>query len=192
MIERAVNYGGCGRVEVLSSAHLFGEGAARSVNEARTNQAFLGLPFKDAVATFGARINQAGAGILGRQSRRRSRTASRDQTRRLLYSKLEEHQIQWTIKGLKMKKFGWRQSVVAQHSFCLCQRNLLCSARGASGNLLTLPQDEPNLESWMSVGYVTPHSNYVPRFIFSAWLPLKPPDNALWSENCLTQNRSMD
>ena len=43
MIERAVITAGAA-VEVLSPAHLFGEGAT-TINETRTNQAFLGLPF---------------------------------------------------------------------------------------------------------------------------------------------------
>lgn len=49
MIERAVITAGAA-VEVLSPAHLFGEGAETISNEARTDRAFLGLPFKEAAA----------------------------------------------------------------------------------------------------------------------------------------------
>jgi two-component system response regulator AtoC len=90
MIERAVISAGSA-TEVLSTAHLFGEGANPRV-EPGLNQSFLDLPFKDAVAA------------LERELIRRALEASGDNraeaarrlgiNRRLLYSKLEEHHIQ--------------------------------------------------------------------------------------------------
>ncbi|HZE68802.1 MAG TPA: sigma-54 dependent transcriptional regulator [Pyrinomonadaceae bacterium] len=91
MIERAVITAGAA-VEVLSSAHLFGEGAATISNEARTNQAFLGLPFKDAVATLERELIRRALESSGGNRAEAARRLGIN--RRLLYSKLEEHQIQ--------------------------------------------------------------------------------------------------
>lgn len=91
MIERAVITAGTA-VEVLSPAHLFGEGAETISNEARTNRAFFGLPFKEAVAALERelilRALEASGGNRAEASRRLGIN------RRLLYSKLEEHKIQ--------------------------------------------------------------------------------------------------
>jgi two-component system response regulator AtoC len=91
MIERAVITAGAA-VEVLSPAHLFGEGAETITDEARTNRAFLGLPFKEAVAALERdlirRALEASGGNRAEAARRLGIN------RRLLYSKLEEHQIQ--------------------------------------------------------------------------------------------------
>jgi two-component system response regulator AtoC len=91
MIERAVITAGAA-VEVLSPAHLFGEGAATISNEARTNQAFLGLPFKDAVATLERELIRRALESSGGNRAEAARRLGIN--RRLLYSKLEEHQIQ--------------------------------------------------------------------------------------------------
>ena len=77
MIERAVITAGAA-VEVLSPAHLFGEGAETISNEARTNRAFFRSTVQGSGCVAGARVNPAGSGSLRWQSSR-SGTASRHQ-----------------------------------------------------------------------------------------------------------------
>jgi two-component system response regulator AtoC len=91
MIERAVITGGAA-VEVLSPAHLLGEAAETISNEARTNRAFLGLPFKEAVAALECELIQRALEASG--GNRAEAARSLGINRRLLYSKLEEHKIQ--------------------------------------------------------------------------------------------------
>jgi two-component system, NtrC family, response regulator AtoC len=91
MIERAVITAGAA-VEVLSPAHLFGEGAETISNEARTNRAFLGLPFKEAVAALERELIRRALEASGGNRAEAARRLGIN--RRLLYSKLEEHKIQ--------------------------------------------------------------------------------------------------
>jgi two-component system response regulator AtoC len=97
MIERAVITAGAA-VEVLSPAHLFGEGAPTVSDEARTNQAFLGLPFKQAVAALECELIRRALAVSGGNRAGAARRLGIN--RRLLYSKLEEHQIQLSIEIL--------------------------------------------------------------------------------------------
>jgi two-component system response regulator AtoC len=91
MIERAVITAGPA-VEVLSPAHLFGEGAETISHEARTNRAFLDLPFKDAVAALERELIRRALEASGGNRAEAARRLCIN--RRLLYSKLEEHKIQ--------------------------------------------------------------------------------------------------
>lgn len=91
MIERAVITAGAA-VEVLSPAHLFGEGAETISKEARTNRAFLGLPFKEAVAALERELIRRALEASGGNRAEAARRLGIN--RRLLYSKLEEHKIQ--------------------------------------------------------------------------------------------------
>jgi two-component system response regulator AtoC len=91
MIERAVITAGTS-VEVLSPAHLFGEGAQPSSNEPRINQAFLDLPFKEAVASLERELIRRALEASGGNRAEAARRLGIN--RRLLYSKLEEHKIQ--------------------------------------------------------------------------------------------------
>ena len=91
VIERAVITAGPA-VEVLSPAHLFGEGAETISDEARTNRAFLDLPFKDAVAALERELIRRALEASGGNRAEAARRLSIN--RRLLYSKLEEHKIQ--------------------------------------------------------------------------------------------------
>jgi len=89
MIERAVITAGVA-VEILSPAHLFGEGQALS-NEARVNQSFLDRPFKDAVAALERELIRRALEASGGNRAEAARRLGIN--RRLLYSKLEEHDI---------------------------------------------------------------------------------------------------
>lgn len=90
MIERAVITAGAA-VEVLSPAHLFGEGAETIGDEARTNRAFLDLPFKEAVAALERELIRRALEASGGNRAEAARRLGIN--RRLLYSKLEEHRI---------------------------------------------------------------------------------------------------
>jgi two-component system response regulator AtoC len=88
MIERAVITAG---VDVLSPSHLFGDAAPDQSYEARANQSFLDLPFKDAVAALERElIRRALEAADGNRTEAARRLGI---NRRLLYSKLEEHGI---------------------------------------------------------------------------------------------------
>jgi two-component system response regulator AtoC len=91
MIERAVITAGAG-VEVLSPTHFFGEGSVTISSETRVNQAFLGLPFKGAVAALERELIRRALESSGGNRAEAARRLGIN--RRLLYSKLEEHQIQ--------------------------------------------------------------------------------------------------
>jgi two-component system response regulator AtoC len=91
MIERAVITAGAA-VDVLSPAHLFGEAAEKMSNEAQTNRAFLGLPFKEAVSTLERELIRRALEASGGNRAEAARRLGIN--RRLLYSKLEEHKIQ--------------------------------------------------------------------------------------------------
>jgi DNA-binding NtrC family response regulator len=89
MIERAVVSAGAA-VEVLTPTHLFGE-VANPVSEIGANQSFLELPFKDAVAALEKELIRR---ALESSSDNRAEAARRlGINRRLLYSKLEEHDL---------------------------------------------------------------------------------------------------
>lgn len=90
MIERAVITAGAA-VEALSPAHLFGEGAQALSNEARINQSFLDLPFKQAVAALERELIRRALEASGGNRAEAARRLGIN--RRLLYSKLEEHGI---------------------------------------------------------------------------------------------------
>jgi two-component system response regulator AtoC len=90
MIERAVITAGAG-VEVLSPTHFFGEGSVTISSETRVNQAFLGLPFKGAVAALERELIRRALESSGGNRAEAARRLGIN--RRLLYSKLEEHQI---------------------------------------------------------------------------------------------------
>lgn len=90
MIERAVITAGA-PVEVLSSAHLFGDGAQAISNEARINQSFLNLPFKEAVAALERELIRRALEASGGNRAEAARRLGIN--RRLLYSKLEEHDL---------------------------------------------------------------------------------------------------
>jgi two-component system, NtrC family, response regulator AtoC len=91
MIERAVVTAGPA-VEVLSPLHLFGaEGQAVSDHE-KLNQFFLDLPFKEAVAELERQLIQRALEASGGNRAEAARRLGIN--RRLLYSKLEEHDIQ--------------------------------------------------------------------------------------------------
>jgi two-component system response regulator AtoC len=88
IIERAVVTAG---VDVLSSAHLFGEATHAQSNAEPANQSFLELPFKDAVAALERElIRRALEAADGNRAEAARRLGI---NRRLLYSKLEEHGI---------------------------------------------------------------------------------------------------
>jgi two-component system response regulator AtoC len=90
LIERAVVTAGTA-VEVLSPAHLFGDGAPALGNDAGNNQTFLDLPFKEAIAALERELIQR---ALEASDGNRAEAARRlGINRRLLYSKLEEHDI---------------------------------------------------------------------------------------------------
>lgn len=90
MIERAVVTAGAA-VEVLTPAHFFGEGADAIEPKTRTDQTFLGLPFKDAISALERelilRALEASGGNRAEAARRLGIN------RRLLYSKLDEYGI---------------------------------------------------------------------------------------------------
>ena len=90
MIERAVITAGAA-VEVLSSAHLFGEGVQTPSNEARINQSLYDLPFKDAVAALERELIRRALEASGGNRAEAARRLGIN--RRLLYYKLEEHDI---------------------------------------------------------------------------------------------------
>jgi two-component system response regulator AtoC len=91
MIERAVITAGAG-VEVLSPTHFFGEGSVTISSETQVNQAFLSLPFKEAVAELERELIRRALESSGGNRAEAARRLGIN--RRLLYSKLEEHQIQ--------------------------------------------------------------------------------------------------
>jgi len=90
MIERAVVTTGAA-VEVLTPAHLFGEGAEAIEPKAQTDQTFLGLPFKDAISALERELTLRALAASGGN---RAETARRlGINRRLLDSKLDEYGI---------------------------------------------------------------------------------------------------
>lgn len=90
MIERAVVSAGAA-VEVLSPTHLFGDGAT-TTDRIGPNQSFLELPFKDAVSALEKELIRRALEASGDNRAEAARRLGIN--RRLLYSKLEEHQIQ--------------------------------------------------------------------------------------------------
>jgi len=91
MIERAVVSAGPA-VEVLSPGHLFGERAQAVSDAMRINQSFLDLPFKEAVAALERKLILHALDASG--GNRAEAARSLGINRRLLYSKLEEHNLQ--------------------------------------------------------------------------------------------------
>jgi DNA-binding NtrC family response regulator len=90
MIERAVVTAGAA-VEVLTPAHLFGEGAEAIAPKARTDQTFLGLPFKDAISALERELILRALDASGGN---RAEAAGRlGIDRRVLDSKLDEYGI---------------------------------------------------------------------------------------------------
>lgn len=90
MIERAVVTAGAA-VEVLTPAHLFGEGSEAITPDDRPDQTFLGLPFKDAVAALERELIQRALAASGGNRAEAARRLGIN--RRLLYSKLDEFGI---------------------------------------------------------------------------------------------------
>jgi two-component system response regulator AtoC len=88
MIERAVITAG-GATEVLSPAHLFGDQAPGVSNDQVISQAFLQLPFKEAVAALERELIRRALEASGGNRAQAARHLGIN--RRLLYSKLEEH-----------------------------------------------------------------------------------------------------
>ncbi len=90
MIERAhVNAGPA--VEVLNQKHLFPESAEPTSQHPTNNQTFLGLPFKDAIAALERELIRRALETSGGNRTEAARRLGIN--RRLLYSKLEEHNI---------------------------------------------------------------------------------------------------
>jgi hypothetical protein len=92
-----------------------------------------------------------------------------------------------------MKKFGWRQSVVAAAFLMSLSVGIFFVVRAVRPAIYWhYHKDEP-IESWMSVGYVA-HSYHVPPHVLflALGLPHKPPDKRPLSEIAKAQNRSMD
>jgi DNA-binding NtrC family response regulator len=90
MIERAVVTAGAA-VEVLTPAHLFGEGAEAIQPKARTDQTFLGLPFKDAISALERELILRALAASGGNRAEAARRLGID--RRLLNSRLDEYSI---------------------------------------------------------------------------------------------------
>jgi two-component system response regulator AtoC len=90
MIERAVVTAGAA-VEVLTPAHLFGEGAEANEPKARTDETFLGLPFKDAIAALERELILRALAASG--GNRAEAARSLGINRGLLYSKLDEYGV---------------------------------------------------------------------------------------------------
>jgi hypothetical protein len=92
-----------------------------------------------------------------------------------------------------MKKFGWRQSVVAAAFLLSLSVGIFFVVRAVRPAIYWhYHKDEP-IESWMSVGYVA-HSYHVPPHVLflALGLPHKPPDKRPLGEIAKAQNRSMD
>jgi two-component system response regulator AtoC len=98
MIERAVVTAGTA-VEVLSPAHLFGARTNVVNDDARINQPFLDLPFKEAVAALERQLIVRALEASGGNRAEAARHLGIN--RRLLYSKLEEHDIRSLQDGLQ-------------------------------------------------------------------------------------------
>ena len=90
MIERAVVTAGAA-VEVLTPAHLFGEGTEAIEPSARTDQTFLGLPFKDAISALERELILRAFEASGGNRVEAARRLGID--RRALDSKLEQYGI---------------------------------------------------------------------------------------------------
>jgi len=90
MIERAVVTAGAA-VEVLTPAHLFGEGTEAIEPRARTDQTFLGLPFKDAISALERELILRALEASGGNRVEAARRLGID--RRALDSKLDEYGI---------------------------------------------------------------------------------------------------
>jgi len=90
MIERAVVNAGTA-VEVLTPAHLFGEGAEANEPKPRTDETFLGLPFKDAISALERELTLRALAASGGDRAEAARRLGLD--RRLLDSKLDEYGI---------------------------------------------------------------------------------------------------
>jgi hypothetical protein len=92
-----------------------------------------------------------------------------------------------------MKKFGWRQSVLAAAFVLSVSVGVFFVVRAVRPAIYWhYHKDEP-IESWMSVGYVA-HSYHVPPHVLflALGLPHKPPDKRPLSEIAKAQDRSMD
>ena len=90
MIERAVVTAGAA-VEVLTPAHLFGEGTEAIEPSSRTDQTFLGLPFKDAISALERELILRAFEASGGNRVEAARRLGID--RRALDSKLDEYGI---------------------------------------------------------------------------------------------------
>ena len=90
MIERAVVTAGAA-VEVLTPAHLFGEGTEAIEPSSRTDQTFLGLPFKDAISALERELILRALEASGGNRVEAARRLGID--RRALDSKLDEYGI---------------------------------------------------------------------------------------------------
>jgi hypothetical protein len=92
-----------------------------------------------------------------------------------------------------MKKFGWRQALVAL-AFLLCvSATVFFVVRAVRPAIYWhYHQDEP-IRGWMNVGFVA-HSYHVPPYVLyrALGLPHKPPDRRPLREIAKEQNRSLD
>lgn len=92
-----------------------------------------------------------------------------------------------------MKKFGWRQAVVAVAFVLSLSVAVIFVVRAVRPALYWhYHQDEP-IRGWMNIGYVA-HSYHVPPYVLhqALGLPLQPPDRRPLREIAKSQNRSMD
>ncbi len=94
MIERAVVTAGAA-TEVLLPIHLFGDTATTRIGEVPTNESFLELPLKEAVAALERELIRRALESTGENRAEAARRLGIN--RRLLYSKLDEH-------GIKLSK----------------------------------------------------------------------------------------
>ena len=90
MIERAVVTAGAA-VDVLTPAHLFGEGAEAIEPKAQTDQTFLGLPFKDAISALERELILRALAASGGNRDEAARRLGIN--RHVLYSKLDDYGI---------------------------------------------------------------------------------------------------
>jgi two-component system response regulator AtoC len=90
LIERAAITSGSS-VEVLTSVHLFGGSEAKQAEQMDTNQPFLELPFKESVAAL--EREQIRRALISAGGNRAKAARLLGINRRLLYSKLEEHDL---------------------------------------------------------------------------------------------------
>src|ERR1700704_605758 len=92
-----------------------------------------------------------------------------------------------------MKKFGWRQSVLALAFLLSLSVAVFFIVRAVRPIVYWhYHQDEP-IRGWMNIGYVA-HSYHVPPHVLyqALGLPHKPPDRQPLREIAKEQNRSME